>query len=84
MQMHIYLPSLRHGEQNHTTNGRCPLDFTICQTRTTDTRSCNPVSYVAGTKVRSYGGPIIFRFVGPSRTNVTRNICLVGPIILVL
>ncbi len=45
---------------------------------------CNPVSYVTGTEVRSYGGPIIFSFVCPFRTNVTRNSGLVGPTFLVL
>ncbi len=40
--------------------------------------------YVTGTEVRNYGGPIISSFVGPSRTNVTRNSGLVGPTFLVL
>ena len=46
--------------------------------------SCNPVSYVTGTEVPSYRGTIIFRFVGPSRINVTRNSGLAGPTFLVL
>ncbi len=80
MQIHIYHPQDTVKKTIQLMKDLCPLDFTICQTRTTDTRSCN----VTGKEVRSYGGPIIFSSVVPSRTNVTRNSGLVGPTFRVL